>query len=126
MCDFRDSSSKSWDYTSFIRMYALYLDEQLEFRLQGHRGRSGGSLYHGEEGNGGAASNAVVAKGTHVSEMNDKAVFSRIKHLTQLLDRLLACRPTGTSISCKFHEFFFLLCEGKTKGNLCAFRCCTT
>ena len=98
MCDFRDSSSKSWDYTSFIRAYALYLDEQLEFRLQGHRGRSGGSMYRGEEGNGDAASNAVVAtKGTHVSEMNDKAVFSRINQLTQLLDRLLACRPTGAA-----------------------------
>lgn len=99
MCDFRDSSSKSyaWDYTAFIRTYALYLDEQLEFRMQGHRGRSGGFMYRGEEGN---------AKGTHVSEMTDDALFSRINHLMQLLDRFLACRPAGTSISCELSSFY--------------------
>ncbi|KAL8553625.1 hypothetical protein ACS0TY_002074 [Phlomoides rotata] len=96
MCDFRVSSSKSnaWDYTAFIRTYALYLDEQLEFRMQGNRGRSGGFTYRGEEGN---ASNAMVANGNNVSEMKDDAVFSRINHLVQVLDRFLACRPTGAA-----------------------------
>ena len=96
LCDFRDSSRKScaWDYTSFIRAYALYLDEQLEFRMQGYKGRSGGYTYRGEEGN---VTNAMVAKGTPVSEMTDDAIFSRINHLMQLLDRFLACRPTGAA-----------------------------
>jgi len=38
MSDFRDSSqSNSWDYSSFVRTYALYLDERLEFRMQSRR-----------------------------------------------------------------------------------------
>ncbi|KAK4401913.1 putative clathrin assembly protein [Sesamum angolense] len=41
MSDFRDTSGKSyaWDYSAFVRTYALYLDEQLEFRMQGRRGK---------------------------------------------------------------------------------------
>lgn len=33
MSDFRDvSRSNSWDYSAFVRTYALYLDERLDFR----------------------------------------------------------------------------------------------
>ncbi|KAK6135368.1 hypothetical protein DH2020_030879 [Rehmannia glutinosa] len=45
MSDFRDTSGKSnaWDYSAFVRTYALYLDEQLEFRMQGRRGKRAGA-----------------------------------------------------------------------------------
>ncbi|OVA18875.1 AP180 N-terminal homology (ANTH) domain [Macleaya cordata] len=41
MSDFRDkrSNSGAWDFSAFVRMYALYLDEQLEFRMHGRNRR---------------------------------------------------------------------------------------
>ncbi|KAI3448283.1 hypothetical protein Pfo_004948 [Paulownia fortunei] len=104
MSDFRDASGKldAWDYSAFIRTYALYLDEQLEFRMQGRRGKRGGYAYHGEEeeedgGGGGATSNAMVVRATPVLEMKNESLFSRVHHLMQLLERFLACRPTGAA-----------------------------
>ncbi|KAL7157217.1 hypothetical protein ABFS83_02G062800 [Erythranthe nasuta] len=109
MSDFRDTSGRSnaWDYSAFVRTYSLYLDEQLEFRMQGRRGkRSGyGSQAEEEEGRGGGGgaataaptSNAVVVRATPVREMKIDRVFSRIHHLMQLLERFLACRPTGAA-----------------------------
>ncbi|XP_047981280.1 putative clathrin assembly protein At4g02650 [Salvia hispanica] len=95
MCDFRDSSRKAWDYSAFVRMYALYLDELLEFRMQGHteRGRDHGHYKAEEEEDGDF--NDVVVRATPVSEMDNDAVFRRVDHLMQLLERFLACRPTG-------------------------------
>ncbi|GFP87090.1 putative clathrin assembly protein at1g03050 [Phtheirospermum japonicum] len=110
MSDFRDastssSSGKSCDYSAFVRTYALYLDERLEFRMQGRRGKRGGYGYHHrdeeEEGgrhSGGAASGEMVVAGpTPVREMKIESVFSRAHHLKQLLERFLACRPTGAA-----------------------------
>ncbi|XP_057803237.1 putative clathrin assembly protein At1g03050 [Salvia miltiorrhiza] len=88
MCDFRDSSRKAWDYSAFVRTYALYLDELLEFRMQGHAER--GRDYKVEE-----EEDAVVVRAPLVSEMENEAVFCRADHLMQLLERFLACRPTG-------------------------------
>ncbi|KAL6515280.1 hypothetical protein OROHE_018912 [Orobanche hederae] len=108
MSDFRDTSGKSnaWDYSAFVRTYALYLDEQLEFRMQGRRGKRGGYGYHAEEeeggggggGGGGAThSGAMVVRGTPVREMKIGRIFSKVHHLMQLLERFLACRPTGAA-----------------------------
>ncbi|KAH0905467.1 hypothetical protein HID58_037294 [Brassica napus] len=42
MSDFRDvSRSNSWDYSAFVRTYALYLDERLDFRMQTRHGKRG-------------------------------------------------------------------------------------
>ncbi|KAL6545779.1 hypothetical protein OROGR_009653 [Orobanche gracilis] len=106
MYDFRDTSRKSnaWDYSAFVRMYALFLDEQLEFRMQGRRGERSryGYQYHAdeEEGGGGggpAHSGAMVVRGTPVREMKIGRIFSKVHHLMQLLERFLACRPTGAA-----------------------------
>ncbi|KAL3651612.1 hypothetical protein CASFOL_004614 [Castilleja foliolosa] len=104
MSDFRDASTssygKSCDYSAFVRTYALYLDERLEFRMQGRRGKRGG---YGEEEEGGkhggrAGSGVMVVAGpTPVGEMNIESVFSRAQHLKQLLERFLTCRPTGAA-----------------------------
>lgn len=90
LSDFRDASqSNSWDYSAFVRTYALYLDERLEFRMQGRRGkRSGFGIDEDEE-------KQVSGTSTPVREMKTDQIFSRIQHLQQLLDRYLACRPTG-------------------------------
>ncbi|KAK4424348.1 putative clathrin assembly protein [Sesamum alatum] len=101
---FQDSSGKSdaWDCSAFVRTYALYLDEKLEFRMEARRQKRGGSAYNEEEDEDededacGATSNAVVVRqATPVGQMKNDSIFSKVDHLTQLLERVLACRPTG-------------------------------
>lgn len=42
MSDFKDANrSDSWDYSAFLRKYAVCLDERLDFRMQ-RRGKHGG------------------------------------------------------------------------------------
>lgn len=103
MSDFRDTSdmSNSWDYSAFIRTYALYLNGLLEFRIQGCSRKHGGYAYHGEEEeegvHGGINFKEVAMNATPVYERNNESVFSRVDHLKQLLERFLACRPTGAA-----------------------------
>uniref|UniRef100_A0A7N0UGJ2 ENTH domain-containing protein n=1 Tax=Kalanchoe fedtschenkoi TaxID=63787 RepID=A0A7N0UGJ2_KALFE len=99
MSDFRDKSpSGSWDYSAFVRTFALYLDERLEYRMQGRRGRKIGfgsdeELDHcGHNIHGQAA-----AKATPVHDRKREQLFSMIHHLKQLLQRFLSCRPTGVA-----------------------------
>ncbi|KDP37487.1 hypothetical protein JCGZ_05926 [Jatropha curcas] len=100
MSDFCDGSkSNSWDYSAFVRTYALYLDERLEFRMQGRRGKR--SAFGIEEDEEAAAEKASRVRSTPVREMKIESIFSRIHHLQQLLERFLACRPTGTA---KYHR----------------------
>ncbi|KAH6823369.1 ENTH/ANTH/VHS superfamily protein [Perilla frutescens var. hirtella] len=96
MSDFRDTSarSNSWDYSAFVRTYGLYLDEQLEFRMQARRGSHGryASRVESEEGGG-----ALMVRGTPLRDMKIAGIFSRINHLMQLLERFLACKPAGAA-----------------------------
>ncbi|KAJ9189350.1 hypothetical protein P3X46_000658 [Hevea brasiliensis] len=92
MSDFRDASrSNSWDYSAFVRTYALYLDERLEFRMQGRRGRR--SAFGIDDGEDEGATTYV--RSTPIRDMKIEHIFSRVQHLQQLLERFLACRPTG-------------------------------
>ena len=96
MSDFRDTSqSNCWDYSAFVRTYALYLDERLEYKMQGRRGKRSMYGYDDEEEEN---DKAIVARSTPVREMKTERVFSRLQHLQQLLERFLACRPTGLYI----------------------------
>uniref|UniRef100_A0A5B6YQD0 ENTH domain-containing protein n=1 Tax=Davidia involucrata TaxID=16924 RepID=A0A5B6YQD0_DAVIN len=102
MSDFRDASrSNSWDYSAFVRTYALYLDEQLEFKMQGRRGKRSAFAYDEDEEETGPVPVPVPVpvppRGTPVHDMKNEHVFSRIQHLMQLLERFLACRPTGSA-----------------------------
>ncbi|EPS66087.1 hypothetical protein M569_08691, partial [Genlisea aurea] len=103
LSDFRDSSGRSnaWDFSAFVRTYALYLDEQLEFRMQGRRGKRVGYGYQSrveeEEAAAVAVAMAMVVRGTPLREMKVDLIFSRVHHLMQLLERFLACRPTGAA-----------------------------
>ncbi|CAK9140468.1 unnamed protein product [Ilex paraguariensis] len=95
MSDFRDTSrSNSWDFSAFVRTYALYIDEQLEFKMQGRWGKRSAFSYEDAEEIGSAA---LVVRATPVREMKNEQIFSRIRHLMQLLERFLACRPTGAA-----------------------------
>ncbi|KAL6964323.1 hypothetical protein U1Q18_035379 [Sarracenia purpurea var. burkii] len=94
MSDFRDTSqSNSWDYSAFVRTFALYLDDQLEFRLQGKRRRHGGYVIDNDE----EEIDPAPVRGTPLRDMRNETVFSRVNHLMQLLERFLACRPTGSA-----------------------------
>ncbi|KAF5444134.1 hypothetical protein F2P56_036636 [Juglans regia] len=97
MSDFRDSSQSnhSWDYSSFVRTYALYLDERLEFRMQSRRGKR--SAFGFEEEDFEEASQQGGSRATPVREMRTELIFSRTQHLQQLLERFLACQPTGAA-----------------------------
>ncbi|CAH2071928.1 unnamed protein product [Thlaspi arvense] len=103
MSDFRDANrSDSWDYSAFVRTYALYLDERLDFRMQGRRGKNGDGGDSGEEedhreSNADNRSRALVVKSKPVTELKTEKIFTRVQHLQQLLDRFLACRPTGNA-----------------------------
>lgn len=116
MSDFRDkrSNSGAWDFSAFVRTYALYLDEQLEFRMHGRnrRRRRTLSIISGYEENEDqfeeevnnetcattTTTNTSSARTTTpVREMKTERIFTRTQHLQNLIDRFLACRPTGAA-----------------------------
>ncbi|KAM5574753.1 putative clathrin assembly protein [Rosa sericea] len=94
MSDFRDTSgSNTWDYSAFVRTYALYLDERLEFRMQSRRGKR--SVFGIDEEEDSDPNQQAGTRTTPVHEMRHDKLFSRMQHLQQLLERFLATRPTG-------------------------------
>lgn len=113
MSDFRDggaSRSESWDFSAFVRTYALYLDEQLEFRMQMRRSRKverNDYYYEEEEEEAAAATPARVP--TPVKELKNDLVYSRIHHYAHILDRFLACKPTGTTLVNRSLSYYDLL-----------------
>jgi hypothetical protein len=110
MCDFRDKSkTESWDLSAFVRTYALYLDEKLEYRMQHRRGkRSRFSFDEDEEEQSRERERVryrerdknreVVLRSPPLCEMKTEQLFSKMQHLQLLLERFMACRPTGSFI----------------------------
>ncbi|MQL93006.1 hypothetical protein Taro_025636 [Colocasia esculenta] len=102
MSDFRDTSrSDPWDFSAFVRTYALYLDERLEYRMQGRRAHRGARPAAavpsgGDQGEQEGAPPSSV-RSTPVREMKPERVFSKAQRLQRLLERFLACRPTGAA-----------------------------
>ncbi|KAI4335694.1 hypothetical protein L6164_014317 [Bauhinia variegata] len=123
MSDFRDEAhSNSWDHAGFVRLYAMYLDEKVEFmvyekKLKGVDGkfeerdefRRGSGEFRDEFGSGmGRRSrsygdvNDSIGKGrrseiTPVREMNPERAVDKLNNLLRILDRVLACRPSGAA-----------------------------
>lgn len=112
MSDFRDNSkSNSWDFSAFVRTYALYLDERLEYRMQNRRGRRSRFGFdedeeeprerererdrYRERDRDRDRDRDREIKATPLSEMKTEHLFSKMQHLQLLLERFLACRPTG-------------------------------
>ena len=101
MSDFRDiSKSNSWEFSAFVRTYALYLDERLEYRMQHKRERRSRFSYEEDEEEQSREKERDkdkegVAKSTPLYEMKIEQMFSKFQHLQVLLERFLACRPTG-------------------------------
>ncbi|XP_074571267.1 putative clathrin assembly protein At2g25430 [Curcuma longa] len=119
MSDFRDEAhSNSWDHSAFVRTYAAYLDQHLEYimseRKQGegrsHRNEFGTDRQSRSEygdrdpyayGSYGSSSYEEHQNGeekkppTPLRDMKPERVLSKMHQSQQLLDRVLACRPTG-------------------------------
>ncbi|KAL8222708.1 hypothetical protein R6Q57_020107 [Mikania cordata] len=96
MSDFRDTlRSNTWDYAAFVRTYSLFLDEELEYKMQGKR-RTHSSFADEKDDEDDAETQVVVAP---VCQMDIDQLLARNNHLIQLLERFLACRPTGEARS---------------------------
>jgi len=108
MSDFRDNSKyNSWEFSAFLRTYALYLDERLEYRMQSKRGKRSRFASDEEEDetmereseNGRHSrerdSEREMVKATPISELKTSNLFSKMQHLQLVLERFIACRPTG-------------------------------
>jgi len=110
MSDFRDNSkSGSWDFSAFVRTCALYLDEKLEYKMQSRRRKR--SMYSFDEDEEREREREIEKemvvrstpvrdvkleqRSTPVRDMKLEQIFSKMQHLHLLLERFLACRPTG-------------------------------
>jgi len=105
LSDFRDNSkSGSWDFSAFVRTCALFLDERLEYKMQSRRGRRG--MYSVDEDEERETETEteeaeiekereMAVRSTPVNDMKLEQIFSKMQHLHLLLERFLACRPTG-------------------------------
>ncbi|XVF48065.1 hypothetical protein PTKIN_Ptkin03bG0160800 [Pterospermum kingtungense] len=127
MSDFRDEAhSNSWDHAGFVRFYAMYLEEKVEFSVSEKKKRSGEGNFeerdernsHGygefrddyDRGMGRRSSsygdnlNDSVKReqkreGTPMREMRPERVLGRLNQLLRILNRVLGCRPAGMAKS---------------------------
>ena len=113
MSDFRDEAhSNSWDHSGFVRFYAAYLDEKVESvvvekSLKGVDERE--DRYKDEYDNGmmgrrtrsyGDVSESAgreKKRETPMREMRPERVLGKLNQLLKILDRILACRPSGAA-----------------------------
>lgn len=121
MSDFRDASrSNSWVFTAFVRAFARYLDEELEFRINGLvnlRDKDEKEAYQKQQQQQQKKLGYFVtsACSTPVREMKIEQILMRSQQLQELLERFLACRPTGQNFICSYIDLFFI---GNMTSNL--------
>lgn len=91
MSHFRDEDhSNSLDHASFVRVYAMYLDEKVAFLVY-KRNLKGGV----ESGDGEFVNRGEVV--TPAREMKAERVLDRLKHLLRILNCVLDCKPNGAA-----------------------------
>ncbi|KAI3775440.1 hypothetical protein L1987_50016 [Smallanthus sonchifolius] len=116
MSDFRvEALSNYWDHSGFVKSYAMYLDQKLEFiaferKLSpiGFRDDHGYGISHKSKSYGdldesilcGERREVIVVR-TPVREMKPDRVLERLNKLLRLIDRALSCRPAGGAKSSK-------------------------
>ncbi|KAK7401238.1 hypothetical protein VNO78_12568 [Psophocarpus tetragonolobus] len=88
-----DSNSRPWDYTAFIRTFALYLDERLDCFLTGKLQRR--FTYHNKFHEMNQMNNVKLSNEPGIKDMKPIMVLDRILHWQRLLDRAIGTRPTG-------------------------------
>ncbi|KAF3778623.1 Clathrin coat assembly protein [Nymphaea thermarum] len=89
LSNFRDDSTSSspWDYTAFVRTFALYLHERLDCSLMGK--------LQGRMVTNSRWRRSPPASLESVNDMKPDAVVNQLLHWQRLLDRVVATRPTG-------------------------------
>ncbi|XP_010556975.1 PREDICTED: clathrin coat assembly protein AP180-like [Tarenaya hassleriana] len=92
-----DSNSCPWDFTSFVRTFALYLDERLHCFLTGKSQRR----YTNRNQTGTRSRLAVKNTEPAVRDMKPVMILDKITYWQRLLDRAIATRPTGAAKSNK-------------------------
>ncbi|KAL5203486.1 hypothetical protein ABZP36_014438 [Zizania latifolia] len=93
LADFRDEAhSASWDHSAFVRAYAIYLDHRARFLLS--LLPTPRTVRFADDGGSSPAPAPVTAS---VHDMDPEALLGRARLLHQLLDRFLACRPSGAA-----------------------------
>ncbi|KAL2327542.1 hypothetical protein Fmac_020969 [Flemingia macrophylla] len=87
-----DSSSSPWDYTTFIRTFALYLDERLVCFLTGKLQRR--FIYHNHFHEN---QKKNLSNEPGIKDMKPTMVLDKITHWQRLLDRAIGTRPVGSA-----------------------------
>lgn len=96
LTNFRDDSTSSpWEYTVFVRTFALYLDERLDCFLTGKLQRRFAGNERDMNGDMGRKLNPPVR------DMKPGMLIDRIINWQRLLDRAVAAMPTGQAKSNK-------------------------
>ncbi|KAK3137709.1 hypothetical protein QOZ80_5BG0456140 [Eleusine coracana subsp. coracana] len=96
LVDFRDEAhAASWDHSAFVRAYAAYLDARARFLLASLLPPPPRAVHFADDPI--TSSSATHNNSTsNVHEMDDpEALLTRSRQLRHVLDRALACRPTG-------------------------------
>lgn len=94
LSNFRDDSNSSpWDYTAFVRTFALYLDERLDCFLTGKLQRRFTYTQIESVSNRHRTRQAV----SPVRDMKPVMLLDRISYWQRLLDRAIGTRPTGAA-----------------------------
>ncbi|KAE8814538.1 putative clathrin assembly protein [Hordeum vulgare] len=115
------TSDDAWDFSAFVRTYAAYLDDRLEYRIQARQGgpnrckllrdelyMSPGNNFGYDGVNGSrredaaadadaAKAVAIVPRETPTSEMTLEQLLGKVQQLQHLLDRFIACQPAGAA-----------------------------
>ncbi|CAI0550968.1 unnamed protein product [Linum tenue] len=94
LSSFRDDSNSSpWDFTAFVRTFALYLDERLDCFITGKLQRR---FTRRRDCGGGATAGRTMY---FSDNMKPPMLLDRISYWQKLLDRAMATRPTGAAKS---------------------------
>ncbi|KAG2324164.1 hypothetical protein Bca4012_038561 [Brassica carinata] len=94
-----DSNSCPWDYTAYVRTFALYLDERLDCFLTGKLQRR----YTNRDQTSSSSKSRFNPKSNEpaVRDMKPVTLLDKITYWQRLLDRAIATRPTGDAKSNK-------------------------
>ncbi|XP_023529315.1 putative clathrin assembly protein At2g25430 [Cucurbita pepo subsp. pepo] len=95
---FRDEAhSNSWDHSSFVRSYALYLDEMAENLVLEKRMRGSDDTNFDRRDE--FDNVRQRRRQSPWRSMRPESVVDELSQLLRILDRVLACRPTGMAKS---------------------------
>ncbi|KAM0923960.1 hypothetical protein ACQ4PT_005186 [Festuca glaucescens] len=96
LADFRDEAhSASWDHSNFVRAYALYLDDRVRFLLA--LLPTPRTVRFADDYAYDRAASPALDMTVSVHDMDAESLLARARQLLHLIDRSLACRPTGAA-----------------------------